>query len=167
VELHSVGRERPQLVVTVSFDVLTGQLSTGMLDTGEAISPAQVRRLACDAQIIPAVLGGDGQVLDLGKSRRLFTGAVRRALALRDGGCAFPGCSRPARWCEGHHILPASLAGPTSVDNGVLLCGPHHRLVHHEDWQIRLGPDRRPDFIPPSHVDPTRRPRRNIYHRRP
>jgi hypothetical protein len=161
------GGERPQLVVTVPFDTLTGQLGAGMLDTGEAITPEQVRRLACDAQIIPAVLGGDGQVLDLGRSRRLFTGAVRRALVIRDGGCAFPGCSRPARWCEGHHILPAALGGPTSVDNGVLLCGPHHRLVHHEHWQIRLGPDRRPEFIPPAHVDPMRRPRRNIYHRRP
>jgi hypothetical protein len=161
------GGDRPQLVVTVPFDVLTGQLGTGLLDTGQAISPERVRRLACDGQILPAVLGGDGQVLDLGRSRRLFTGAVRRALVLRDGGCAFPGCTRPPRWCQGHHILSWLLGGPTNVDNGCLLCGHHHRLVHHDDWQIRLGPDRRPELIPPAHVDPQRRPRRNIYHRRP
>ena len=166
-ELPDHGGERPQLVVTVPFDVLTGQLGPGMLDTGEALSAAQVRRLACDAAIIPAVLGGDGQVLDLGKSRRLFTGAVRRALVLRDGGCAFPGCDRPARWCQGHHILSWLRGGSTSVANGVLLCGHHHRVVHHEDWEIRLGPDCRPVFIPPSHMDPQRRPRRNLYHRRP
>jgi Domain of unknown function (DUF222) len=148
------GGERPQLVVTVPFDVLQGQLGAGMLDTGEMLTAEQVRRLACDAQIIPAVLGGDGQVLDLGKSRRVFTGAVRRALVLRDGGCAFPGCTRPPRWCEGHHIKPAGAGGPTCVDNGCLLCGHHHRAVHHEGWEIRLGPDRRPEFIPPSHVDP-------------
>jgi Domain of unknown function (DUF222) len=161
------GGERPQLVVTVPFDVLSGQLGAGMLDTGEMLTPEQVRRLACEAAIIPAVLGGDGQVLDLGKSRRLFTGAVRRALVLRDGGCSFPGCTRPPRWCDGHHIVSAFDGGPTSVDNGRLLCGHHHRVVHHEGWKIQLGPDRRPEFIPPSHVDPTRRPRRNIFHRRP
>jgi hypothetical protein len=166
-QLPEHGGDRPQLVVTVPFDALTGQLGTGLLDTGQAISPERVRRLACDAQIIPAVLGGDGQVLDLGRSRRLFTGALRRALVLRDGGCAFPGCTRPPRWCQGHHILSWLLGGPTNVDNGCLLCGHHHRLVHHEGWQIRLGPDRRPEFVPPTHVDPERRPRRNIYHRRP
>jgi hypothetical protein len=166
-QLPDHGGERPHLVVTVPFDPLRRQLGQGMLDTGEALSAAQVRRLACDAAIIPAVLGGDGQVLDLGKSRRLFTGAVRRALVLRDGGCAFPACDRPARWCDGHHILPASLGGPTSLDNGVLLCGFHHRLIHQGEWQVRLGPDRLPEFLPPTYVDPERTPQRNTYHRRP
>jgi Domain of unknown function (DUF222) len=161
------GGERPQLVVSVNFDTLTNQLSAGMLDTGQMLTPEQVRRLACDARILPAVLGGDGQVLDLGKSRRLFTGAIRRALVLRDGGCSFPACTRPPRYCEGHHIIPAFEGGPTCLDNGCLLCGHHHRVVHHEGWHIRLGPDRRPEFTPPSHVDPTRRPRRNTFHRRP
>jgi hypothetical protein len=61
--------------------------------------------MACCAGIIPAVLGTTGQVLDLGRERRLFTGAARRALILRDRGCAFPGCDRPPKWTEGHHIL--------------------------------------------------------------
>jgi Domain of unknown function (DUF222) len=161
------GGERPQLAVTVPFDVLKGQLGVGMLDTGEALSPTAVRRLACDAFILPAVLGGEGQVLDLGRSRRLFTGPVRRALVIRDGGCAFPACDRPARWCDGHHILPAFAGGPTCVDNGVLVCGHHHRLLHEGDWQVRLGTDRLPEFIPPAYVDPLRRPQRNTYHRRP
>jgi hypothetical protein len=181
------GGDRPQLVVTVPYDLVTralaagqlaagqldtgslgiGQLGAGLLDTGQRLTPAQVRRLACDAQLIPAVLGGDGQVLDLGQTRRLFTGAVRRALVLRDGGCAFPGCDRPPRWCDAHHIEHWSAGGPTNVDNGVLLCGFHHRLIHHSDWSVRLGQDRRPEFIPPAHVDPHRRPRRNPHHDRP
>jgi hypothetical protein len=166
-DLPEHGGDRPHLVVTTAFDVLRGQLGMGTLDTGEPLTAEQVRRIACDAQIIPAVLGGDGQVLDLGMSRRLFTGAVRRALVLRDGGCAFPGCDRPASWCEAHHLKGFADGGPTSVDNGVLLCGFHHRLIHHSEWEVRLGADRLPDFIPPAHLDPLRRPRRNIFHRRP
>jgi hypothetical protein len=115
----------------------------------------------------PPLLGGDGQVLDLGKSRRLFTGPLRRALVIRDGGCAFPGCDRPPRWCDGHHMQAASLGGPTSVDNGVLLCGFHHRLIHQGEWEVRLGRDRLPEFIPPAYLDPLRPPQRNTYHRRP
>ncbi len=166
-ELPDNGGERPHMAVTLPLDALSGQLGAGMLDTGEMLTPEQVRRLACDALIIPAVLGGDGQVLDLGQARRLFTGPIRRALVLRDGGCAFPGCDRPPTWCDGHHIVPWSEGGPTSVDNGVLLCGHHHRVIHHDGWQVRLGADRRPEFLPPPHVDPLRRPRRNTYHQRP
>jgi Domain of unknown function (DUF222)/HNH endonuclease len=161
------GGERPHLVVTVPFDVLRGELGAGTLDTGETVGADQVRRLACDAAILPAILGGDGQVLDLGQTRRLFTGAVRRAIVLRDGGCAFPHCDRPARWAECHHILPWTDGGPTDVDNGVLLCGHHHHVIHQGDWQVRLGTDRRPEFIPPAWIDPQRLPRRNTYHRRP
>jgi hypothetical protein len=166
-ELPENGGDRPQVVVTVPFDVLSRQLGAGMLDTGEPLSPTQVRRLACDAMVIPAVLGGDGQVLDLGQARRLFTGPVRRALVLRDGGCAFPGCDRPPRWCDGHHIKGVLDGGPTDVDNGVLLCKFHHGVIHHGDWTVRMGRDRRPEFIPPAFIDPERRPRRNTYHRRP
>jgi hypothetical protein len=166
-QLPEHGGERPQVVVTVPFDVLREQVGAAVLDTGERLSAEQVRRLACDAKVLPAVLGGDGQVLDLGMTRRLFAGAVRRALVLRDGGCCFPSCDRPSRWCDGHHLLPWSLDGPTNVDNGVLLCRHHHRLIHQGDWEVRLGADRRPEFIPPAYVDPLRRPRRNTYHRRP
>jgi hypothetical protein len=162
-ELPDNGGERPQIVVTVPYDVLRKELQGGQLDTGERLSAEQVRKLACDAQIIPAVLGGDGQLLDLGQARRLFTGPVRRALVVRDGGCAFPGCDRPPRWCDGHHIRQWTAGGPTSLDNGVLLCPYHHRLIHRGEWEVRLAADGRPEFIPPSYVDPERRPRRNLY----
>ena len=160
------GGDRPQLTVTVPYDLLSKQLGTGLLDTGQRLTPTQTRRLACDAHLLPAVLGSHGQVLDVGQSRRLITGALRRALVLRDRGCAFPGCDRPPRWCDGHHIRSWTDGGPTSLDNAVLLCGPHHRTIHHSDWEIRPGPDRIPDFIPPTHIDPHQRPRRNIYHQR-
>jgi hypothetical protein len=165
-ELPENGGDRPQMTVTIKFDDLRDQVGAAILDSGERLTPAQARRLACDAHLLPAVLGSHGQVLDVGQSRRLITGALRRALVLRDGGCAFPGCGRPPRWTEGHHIRPWSDGGTTSLDNSVLLCGPHHRVIHHSTWTVRLGPDQRPEFIPPPHVDLEQRPRRNIYHHR-
>ena len=160
------GGEPPQLVVTVPYDVVAGSLGSGVTDTGAPVTAEAARRLACDARIVPAVLGSHGQVLDLGRSRRLISGPLHRALVLRDGGCAFPGCDRPPRWCEGHHIVPWSRGGVTSLDNAVLLCGFHHRLLHRTAWQVRMWHDGFPVFIPPAHVDRHRRPRRNFYHRR-
>ncbi|MFC7242858.1 DUF222 domain-containing protein [Catellatospora aurea] len=166
-ELPDNGGDRPQLVITVDYDGLAQRTGSGLLDNGATLTPETVRRIACDAQVIPAVLGGDGQLLDLGRTRRLVTGALRRALVLRDRGCAFPGCDRPPRWCQGHHIRHWADGGPTDLDNAVLLCGHHHRVVHHDDWQVRVGHDRRPEFIPPSYVDAARLPRRNTFHLRP
>ena len=123
--------------------------------------------MACQAGLIPVVLGGAGQVLDLGRERRLFTGPLRRAIIARDGGCTFPGCDRPPRWCQAHHIRSWSDGGPTSMNNAVLLCGHHHRIIHQNEWQVRINPaDGLPEFVPPSYVDQPRRPRRNTYHRR-
>ena len=90
-ELPDNGGDRPQLVVTVDYDTLRGQLGAATLDDGGQLSADIVRRLACDAAVIPVVLGGAGQVLDVGRERRLFTGPLRRALVARDGGCALPG----------------------------------------------------------------------------
>ncbi len=137
----------------------------GVLDDGGRISVAAARRMACDAGILPVVLGGSGQILDLGRQRRLFTGPLRRALMLRDGGCAFPGCDRPARWCDGHHIRHWADGGTTCLDNAVLLCGYHHRVIHHDEWTVRISPaDGLPEFLPPILLDPSQRPRRNTCH---
>ncbi|MFD0820831.1 DUF222 domain-containing protein, partial [Micromonospora zhanjiangensis] len=157
-QLPDNGGDRPQLVVTVDLDTLTRGVATGTLDTGEALTPATVRRLACDAGIVPAVLDGAGQVLDVGRQRRLFTGPLRRALVLRDRGCAFPGCDRPPRWTDGHHILHWSDGGETALANAVLLCRYHHRVIHRGEWQVRLAGDGMPEFLPPSWLDPTRHP---------
>ncbi|MET7959422.1 HNH endonuclease signature motif containing protein [Micromonospora zamorensis] len=165
-ELPDSGSDPAQIVVTTSYDALTRQLSTGVLDIGLHLTPETVRRLACDATILPAVLGGTGQVLDVGRQRRLITGPLRRALVLRDGGCAFPGCDRPPRWCDAHHIHHWADGGDTNLNNAVLLCGHHHRHLHHTDWTVRLGDDGHPEFIPPAWLNHDQLPRRNHYHRR-
>ncbi|MEU5908121.1 DUF222 domain-containing protein [Micromonospora sp. NPDC047467] len=165
-ELPDHGGDPTQLVVTTTYDMLRQHLDTGTLDTGGHLTPEAVRRLACDAAILPAVLGSTGQVLDVGRQRRLITGPLRRALVLRDGGCAFPGCDRPPRWCDAHHIQHWADGGDTSLANAVLLCGHHHRHIHHGDWTVRLGGDGHPEFIPPAWLDPDQLPRRNHYHRR-
>ena len=167
-ELPQHGGQRPQVVVTMHYQPWLEHITEvmGRLADGQRVTPATLRRMACDAEVIPVVLGGQGQVLDVGRARRLFTPAIRKALAVRDGGCAFPACDRPATWCDSHHLVPWWAGGVTSLDGGVLLCRPHHRLIHQGDWQVRLGADRLPEFVPPSYVDPEQRPLRNQYHRR-
>jgi hypothetical protein len=164
--LPANGGQPPQLNVTVDLDALRRDVAIGQLDTGSQLSMATTRRLACAAGILPAVLDGAGVPIDLGRSRRPYTGKARTAVVLRDGGCAFPGCDRPPRWTDIHHIVPWQHGGPTDRDNGVALCRHHHRLMHTSTWTVRLGSDRRPEFIPPAHVDPNQRPRRNSYHPR-
>ncbi|WP_081884005.1 HNH endonuclease signature motif containing protein [Micromonospora parva] len=165
-ELPENGGDPAQLVVTIDYDGLARQVGGGTLDVGLRLTPDTVRQLACDAAILPAVLGGAGQVLDVGRQRRLVTGPLRRALVLRDGGCAFPGCDRPPRWCAAHHIRHWADGGPTSLDNAVLLCGHHHRHIHQADWLVRLGGNGHPEFVPPAWLDPDQIPRRNHYHQR-
>ncbi|MEU1588729.1 DUF222 domain-containing protein [Micromonospora sp. NPDC005710] len=165
-QLPDNGGDRPQLVLTVSLNELVNGVRAGTLETGTRLTPGAVRRLACDAGVLPAVLGGNSQILDVGRQRRLFTGPLRRALVLRDGGCAFPGCDRPPRWCDGHHVRHWADGGVTALGNAVLLCGYHHRLIHRGDWTVRIAADGRPDFLPPSWLDPLRAPRRNLYHLR-
>ncbi|WP_433261116.1 DUF222 domain-containing protein [Micromonospora vinacea] len=165
-ELPDSGGDSAQIVITTHYDELARQLSAGALDTGLQLTPNTVRRLACDANILPAVLGSTGQPLDVGRQRRLITGPLRRALVLRDRGCAFPGCDRPPRWCDAHHIHHWADGGTTSLDNAVLLCGHHHRHLHHSDWTVHLGADGHPEFTPPTWLDPEQLPRRNHYHRR-
>ncbi|NUQ32580.1 MAG: DUF222 domain-containing protein, partial [Dermatophilaceae bacterium] len=122
---------RTTLVVTMTLDALLEKVrGAGLLDTDAALSPSAVRRLACEAGIVPLVLGARSEVLDLGYTRRLFSPAQRRALAVRDGGCSFPGCTVPPMWCEAHHVVHWLHGGCTDIANGALLCGRHHTVVH-------------------------------------
>lgn len=89
---------------------------------------------------------------------------LRRAITARDGGCTAPGCSIPAPWCEAHHIQHWEDGGPTSVDNGTLLCSHHHHAVHAGAWGISVWQGI-PWFVPARYLDPDRRPRRNLYWR--
>ena len=163
--LPATGGHRAQIMVTTGYKELAGEL-TGPAHPmfGNPVSAKTVRRLACDASIIPVVLGSRSEVLDLGRASRFFTPAIRKALAVRDCGCAFPGCTMPAVWCEAHHIVPWYRGGRTSVNNGVLLCIFHHDLVEQGDWEIVVE-DSIPWFVPPGYIDPQRRKRRNRYWR--
>nr|WP_234797850.1 HNH endonuclease signature motif containing protein [Mycolicibacterium neoaurum] len=116
------------------------------------VSTVTAELIACDATLTSVVIDHSGVPLDVGRAERLFTPAIRKALAVRDGGCAHPGCGRPVSWCDAHHIQPWSEGGETSLDNGVLLCRLHHGLIHHGGWQVYLGRDRHPWFIPPHEL---------------
>ena len=128
------------------------------------VTPATIRKIACDADIIPVLLGSEGRILDIGRTTRIFPPHIRKALTARDQGCAFPNCTIPAPWCEAHHITYWSHGGPTSTDNGALLCTHHHHLIHKEQWTIHMQTGV-PWFIPPPHIDPRQKPRRNHHHR--
>ena len=118
------------VVVTITLDTLLGGLAAASLDTGGRISAAEARRLACQAGIIPAVLGGRSQVLDPARKTRFHTEPQRIALALRDGGCTAEGCDWPAGMCHAHHDRPWHQGGNTDLKTGRLLCLKHHTLAH-------------------------------------
>jgi hypothetical protein len=129
-----------------------------VLETGTTLSAGRARVLACDATIIPTVLGSASEPLDIGRATRVVPPALRRALITRDAGCAFPGCRRPARWADAHHIRHWADGGPTALNNLVLLCNHHHDVIHHTHWEVAIV-DGRPVFTPPAWLDPLRRPR--------
>lgn len=153
---------KPAVTVVLDYNkLLDGLRTVGSINGTDPITAAQARRLACDAEIIPAVLGTHSEVLDLGRSQRTVNRAQRRILNLRDGGCIFTNCPRPARWTEAHHIKWWIFGGPTDIANLCLLCPEHHRLIHHSEWQIVMAADGHPECIPPTYIDPEQIPRRN------
>ena len=141
---------KTRVMVLIDHDALATGVGTATLDTGDRLSAAAVRKLACDAEIIPAVLGTDGQILDVGRAARLVTLGIWLALLARDRHCAFPGCRRPPIACDAHHITHWANGGPTSLANMVLLCRAHHTVLHQTPWEVRINPDDgRPEFRPP------------------
>lgn len=122
------------ILLTIAFAPLTAALTgAGITATGEALTPGQVRRLACDAQVIPMILGTESEVLDQGRAVRTATPGQLRRLWYRDKWCTYPGCSVPATWCDAHHLIWWSRGGPTDIDHLALLCPRHHTLVHDRD----------------------------------
>ena len=160
-ELPTRGGQRPHLVITVTLNDLIYGLGHLSLDTGGQLCATEARRLACDAAIVPMVLDGESMPLDVGREQRLVTFALRAALAQRDRGCAFPGCSRPPRYCHGHHIVHWVDGGETKLSNTCLLCEYHHIIVHRQGWHIRLDRRGLPEFTPPKIIDPTGTPLHN------
>jgi hypothetical protein len=151
------GGRRPHLNVIIGLEDLEGRARAAMLDLGGRLSPEALRLLACDAAVVPVVMNGAGQPLDVGRARRTVPDGLRHAVAARDRGCAR--CGRPPSWCEVHHVLPWEDGGEIALDNCVMLCTTCHRLIHHSDWIVRLR-DGLPEFIPPAWIDPDRHPRR-------
>jgi len=140
----------PRVSLLMKLEDLAATLGTATTETGEELSAGAVRRLCCDADIIPAVLGGAGEVLDVGRLQRLVTAALWKALVIRDRHCRFPGCTRPPLMSHAHHLQHWIDGGPTNLNNLILLCGHHHRLVHAEPWQIAQSSPGRFTFVPPA-----------------
>ena len=142
----------------------------GVLATGQQVSAGELRRLCCEAELVPAVLGRSSEVLDVGRGSRLVTPALRTALMVRDRGCVFPGCDLPPELCEAHHIVPWWAGGVTAPSNLVLLCHSHHGVVEparhsvRDQWETRIAPDGLPEFIPPHRLDAGRTPVRHSRH---
>jgi len=128
--IETSGGEKPHVTVTVDYEMLKGKLEQLPEIDGSAVNPGSVRRITCDAAIIPMVLGSDSEVLDVGRKTRTIPPAVRRALDHRDGGCTWKGCTAPASWTDAHHIIHWADGGETSVDNLKLLCRRHHTATH-------------------------------------
>lgn len=132
-------RHRPHLNVVVAHDDLEDG-KPGRTLGGVPIPGSAIRKIGCDANIHRVITDGLGAILDYGRSTRTIPPAVYTSLVLRDWGCRFPGCDRPAEWCEGHHVQHWEDGGPTNLSNLVLLCSKHHHVVHLRGWHIHLDP---------------------------
>ncbi|WP_232828055.1 HNH endonuclease [Kribbella monticola] len=137
-ELPGSGGVKPHITVTMDLADLiqSGKNATGDLLFGDSLSAGAVRRLACDAEIIPIVLGTESQPLDVGRAKRLITPAMRKALNLRDKGCVV--CGAPPIYCDAHHIVSWLDGGPTSIDNLALFCRAHHTDVDHGHYTVTI-----------------------------
>jgi hypothetical protein len=133
------GRHRPHLNVIVTLQDLQNGGPGHTLD-GLPLDPATLRKIACDAGIHRIITDGKSSILDYGRTTRTIPPAVYTSLVVRDWGCRFPGCDRPADWCEGHHIHHWEDGGPTCLSNLVLLCSKHHHRIHLKGWHIKLLP---------------------------
>ncbi|WP_340540532.1 HNH endonuclease signature motif containing protein [Nocardioides sp. GXZ039] len=129
-KLPKAGGLNATVIVTMQLDTLLGGLEAAHLDTGIDISPGQARRLACEAGIIPAVLGSRSEVLDLGRTRRFHSPAQRHAIGLEQQHCQTPGCDTPAAYCHVHHTHSWQQGGDTNTRDARLHCPFHHHQLH-------------------------------------
>jgi hypothetical protein len=146
------GSQRTHLQVTTSLETLLGLPGAPAADMEFSlpISSKTVERLACDCSVTRILLGSDSMVIDVGRAKRTISGPARKALNVRDRGCTWPGCERPASWTSGHHLKHWFYGGTNDPPNLTLLCYRHHWLVHEGNWQIVRGDDGRMLTIPPT-----------------
>ncbi|NHB85275.1 DUF222 domain-containing protein [Tessaracoccus sp. HDW20] len=154
-----VAQDRARVVVHLDEDALHRRVEqAGLLPSGQKIPAGELRRLCCDADLTPVVLGTASEILDLGRTRRLVSDEIRLALSIRDHGCAFPDCDAADHECEAHHVVPWWAGGATTLGNLVLLCPKHHKLVepprmhHPPGHQPRDGPRLHRDASPRARV---------------
>ncbi len=173
--LPEAGGVPTTVLLHVTADELDADAAVVPTGTGSYISRAAALRLADQCELFTTVFDRAGAVLCAGRTRlvlcagrtrRLASPVQRRILAARDGGCCFPGCTRPPSWCEAHHVIPWLLGGATDIDNLVLICGFHHREFDRAGWTVRMV-DGVPQWLPPAWLDPAQRPRRNTAHHLP
>jgi hypothetical protein len=152
VELAAGGGSQAQIQVTSSIETLLGLAGAPAadLELSLPISSKTVERLACDSSIARVLLDSDSMVIDVGRSKRVVSEPIRRALWTRDGSCRWPGCERPASLSAAHHVVHWIHGGDTDMDNLVLLCRRHHWMVHEGDWQIVHDSDGCMLTIPPT-----------------
>jgi hypothetical protein len=144
-ELPTVRGAAAQVRVTIDWFALCAERGApgvvgGELPFAGPITPETARRLACDAVAVRILTDPAGLPLDVGREQRCATAAIRRALELRDGHCVFAGCTAPAAWCDVHHVVHWVHGGPTSCDNGALLCERHHTAVHEGGFTVARDP---------------------------
>ena len=137
-DLPEHGGERPHLALTMSFEDFVTMQKPAVVEGEGLLNPESVLRIACDSKVMRLVLGADNEVLNIGRASRTIPNAIRRVLIQPDKGCAFPGCGTRPRQCHGHHVEHWAKGGDTGVENLVLLCGFHHRVIHHGDWEVSM-----------------------------
>lgn len=146
-KLPDAGGLNAAVVVLTPLETLMGGLKAAKLDTGETISPALARRLACEAGIIPAVLGGRSEVLDLGRSRRFHSMAQRIVATIEHCGCDAEGCDAPPGMTQMHHFHAWSAGGETNTRDVLMLCPPDHRRIHDPRYATTRLPNGKVRFI--------------------
>jgi hypothetical protein len=163
--LPSAGGVPVTVLATITMQELLDRCGVATTGHGAQLSVEKLLTIACDAQVVPVVFNDAGGILAYGRTRRLATTGQRLALIARDGGCSFPGCTRPAGWTEVHHIHEWIEDGRTDIDNMCLVCRFHHREFERRGWSVEMADDGLPQWIPPPWIDPDRRPIRNAAHR--
>ncbi|MGV8896656.1 MAG: DUF222 domain-containing protein [Rhodoglobus sp.] len=147
-------RSLTTVVAVITLSDLESGAGVGWLDgVDEPVSAATVQELACDGGVKVLTMGSNGEVLNLGRTQRLFSRQQRLALAAVDGGCVWNGCHAPPSWCHAHHVKEFGQGGLTDIDNGVLLCPEHHHLLHASGYQMKMI-NGRPWLLAPPWLDP-------------
>src|SRR2546421_6949603 len=152
---HDGAGPRPQVIIRASLDTLAGikGAPAGELEGGGTVPAETVQRIACDSAV--SRMTGQGELEhDLNHASRTLPASTRRALEARDRHCVFPGCTRPTNWCDGHHLVWWTRGGETALPNLALLCRPHHRMVHEENWILERTKESHWKAKPPLHRVP-------------